>query len=86
MCRAPMAWVHADASSKRLDEKYLVRQRVQMPLPHLASVLSQVRNRFCCRLGLRFCLIQDSGQIPGLLSGIVLGTTNNLSRLMSSSQ
>jgi hypothetical protein len=41
-CRAPMAWIHADASSKRLDEKYLVSQRVQMPLPHLAHLLSQV--------------------------------------------
>ncbi|DBA78509.1 TPA: hypothetical protein ACH3X2_007832 [Trebouxia sp. C0005] len=38
---APLAWIHADASSKRLDEKYLVSQRVQMPLPHLAHLLSQ---------------------------------------------
>ncbi|DBA90081.1 TPA: hypothetical protein ACH3X1_003400 [Trebouxia sp. C0004] len=38
---APMAWIHADASSKRLDEKYLVSQRVQMPLAHLAHLLSQ---------------------------------------------
>ena len=37
-----MAWIHADASSKRLDEKYLVSQRVQMPLPHLAHLLAQV--------------------------------------------
>ena len=37
-----MTWIHADASSKRLDEKYLVSQRVQMPFPNLAHLLSQV--------------------------------------------
>lgn len=37
-----MVWVHADASSKRLDEKYLISKRVQMPLPQLAQLLPQV--------------------------------------------
>ena len=41
-CREPMRWIHADASNKRLDEKYLITQRVQMPLAHLAHLLSQV--------------------------------------------
>ena len=42
VCREPMTWIHADASSKRLDEKYLVSKRVQMPLPHLADLLPDV--------------------------------------------
>ena len=42
VCREPIAWVHADATCKRLDEKHLVSQRVQMPLPHLAYVVSEV--------------------------------------------
>lgn len=42
VCREPVVWVHADASCKRLDEKYLISQRVQMPLPHLAALVSQV--------------------------------------------
>ena len=43
VCREPMAWLHADASSKRLDDKFLVSQRIQMPLPHLACIVPQVR-------------------------------------------
>lgn len=42
VCREPVTWLHADATCKRLDEKYLVSQRVQMQLPHLASVVSEV--------------------------------------------
>lgn len=76
-----MAWVHADASSKRLDEKYLVRQRVQMPLSHLASVLSQVRAvfvlgrlRFCLTSCFRFCLTACLGLC--LTSLLVVGKTH----------
>lgn len=37
-----MAWVHADATNKRLDEKYLISHRIQMPLGQLGHLLSQV--------------------------------------------
>ncbi len=37
-----MAWLHADASSKRLDEKYLISHRLQMPLATLAQLLPRV--------------------------------------------
>ena len=35
--------MHADSSSKRMDEKHLISQRIQLPLPHLADLLTQVR-------------------------------------------
>lgn len=34
--------MHADSSSKRMDEKHLISQRIQLPLPQLAHMLSQV--------------------------------------------
>ena len=54
-----MAWVHADATCKRLDEKYLVNQRVQMPLPHLACVLSEVSIYLLtyCLLSFVMCIV-----------------------------
>ena len=51
-----MVWVHADASSKRLDEKYLVGKRVQMPLPHLAQLLSEVMTQLVFAARLPTCL------------------------------
>ena len=54
-----MAWVHADATCSRLDEKYLVSQRVQMPLAHLARVLSEVSTQLptYCLLSFVMCVV-----------------------------
>lgn len=36
--------MHADSSSKRMDEKHLITHRLQLPLPDLAGLLSQARS------------------------------------------
>ena len=68
-CRSPLVWMHADSSSKRMDEKHLISHRIQLPLPQLAHMLSQVgppAHTAVCML-LMLCCYASTAQIAYML-------------------